>query len=110
MFTVITNKIGLGSFVVLCFTSIITICVEPDYDLTRTLKGDHVVPVVVIGTGPAGLTAGIYTVRGGFPTTIYAGELIGGQLTETSYVENYSGVKRVLGSDLMDTMLDPKLH
>ncbi len=106
MLAVFTNKSGYGSFLMLCLTSIMSICIEPDYDLARALKGDHVVPVVVIGTGPAGLTAGIYTVRGGFPTTIYAGELIGGQLTETSYVENYSGVKRVLGSDLMDTMLE----
>lgn len=77
------------------------------YDIRKALTPSHVItPVVVIGSGPAGLTAGMYAVRGGFPTKIYTGVTKGGQLTETSYVENYTGVKRILGNDLMSTMME----
>jgi thioredoxin reductase (NADPH) len=47
--------------------------------------------VIILGSGPAGLTAGIYSVRAGHKTLIIAGLKWGGQLMSTTLVENYPG-------------------
>ena len=47
--------------------------------------------VIIITSGPAGYTAGIYTSRAKLRTLIISGILPGGQLTTTSEVENYPG-------------------
>jgi thioredoxin reductase (NADPH) len=47
--------------------------------------------VIILGSGPAGLTAGIYTVRAGHKTLLVAGSSWGGQLTLTTLVENFPG-------------------
>ncbi|MBX9831145.1 thioredoxin-disulfide reductase [Candidatus Babeliales bacterium] len=60
--------------------------------------------IVVIGSGPAGLTAGIYGSRAGFKTLILEGNLPGGQLMTTTLVENWPGDLSVQGPDLMDRM------
>lgn len=61
-------------------------------------------PVIIIGSGPAGLTAGIYTARAFLKPLIFQGSKPGGQLMGTSYVENWPGIARILGPDLMIDM------
>lgn len=60
--------------------------------------------VAIIGSGPAGLTAGIYTTRGAASTIIFGGEVWGGQLMLTTNVDNYPAMPGILGPDLMVKM------
>lgn len=58
-------------------------------------------PLIIIGSGPAGLTAGIYAARARLQPLIIQGKKPGGQLMGTSYVNNWPGNINILGPDLM---------
>jgi len=60
--------------------------------------------LVIIGAGPAGLTAGIYAVRAGLKAVVLEKNIVGGQVALTPVVENYPGFSTVPGKQLMDIM------
>jgi thioredoxin reductase (NADPH) len=66
--------------------------------------------VVVVGGGPAGLTAGIYTVRSGLRTAVIERDALGGQVALTPIVENYPGFSQVGGKTLVDIMVSHALQ
>ncbi len=63
-------------------------------------KGGELYDVLIIGAGPAGLTAGVYCARKLLKTLIIS-ENIGGQAVESWSIENYMGFPKITGDDLM---------
>lgn len=77
----------------------------PDSD-AELVKTD----LVIVGGGPAGLTAGIYAKRSGLDTVIIEGQTLGGQVALTPVVENYPGFTQVGGKALVDIMVTHALE
>jgi thioredoxin reductase (NADPH) len=57
--------------------------------------------LIVVGGGPAGLTAGIYAVRYGLDTVVLEKNVLPGQIAAADLVENYTGFTAISGPELM---------
>jgi thioredoxin reductase (NADPH) len=66
--------------------------------------------LVIIGGGPAGLTAGIYAARSGLQAVILERDALGGQVATTPVVENYPGLTQVGGKTLVDILVTHALE
>ncbi len=72
---------------------------------------DYKTKMLIIGSGPAGYTAGIYAVRSGLDPIIISGSQLGGQLTITTEIENFPGFPNpVSGPQLMEDMRQQALN
>ena len=58
--------------------------------------------LIIIGGGPAGLTAGIYAQRAGLKTLLLEKEVLGGQIAVSDIIENYPGFPSISGPGLME--------
>lgn len=66
--------------------------------------------VIIVGGGPAGMTAGIYLARAGIKTLILERETIGGQIAAAINVENYPGFFKITGPELSSNMYDQVIN
>jgi thioredoxin reductase (NADPH) len=81
------------------------VSLQPITELAEELKGnreDITVDLIIVGGGPAGLTAGIYAARSGLKAIVLEKDVVGGQVTITPLVENWPGFQRIPGKQLMD--------
>ena len=62
--------------------------------------------IIIIGAGPAGLTAGLYALRSGKTVKIFEKESIGGQISTSPKVENYPSIKQISGMELATNMFE----
>ncbi len=62
--------------------------------------------VIIVGGGPAGMTAAIYAARAGSKVLMIEKEFVGGQMAATAKIENYPGFESINGVDLSQTMLN----
>ncbi len=72
----------------------------------RTVNNQKVYDVIIAGSGPAGMTAAVYTSRAKMDTLMVEKGLPGGQMTKTEDIENYPGYEHILGPDLSTKMFD----
>lgn len=67
---------------------------------------EKIYDVVIIGAGPAGMTAAVYTSRANLSTLMIERGMPGGQMANTEEVENYPGFDHILGPELSTKMFD----
>lgn len=77
---------------------------KPVLNIQNAEKATDIAPVAIIGSGPAAYSAALYAARAHNSPVVITGNKIGGALTETSYIENFPGRSKVLGTQLMSDM------
>ena len=69
--------------------------------------------LIILGGGPAGLTAGIYATRANLDTILLENAILGGQVRNSYTIENYPGFKKIEGSrlaDIIQSQADSQYH
>ena len=66
--------------------------------------------IIIVGAGPAGLSAAIYARRAGMDTVIYEGEMYGGQIVNTPEIENYPAIAKISGFDFANDLYNQAIN
>lgn len=66
--------------------------------------------IIIVGAGPAGLSAAIYARRAGMDTVLYEGEMYGGQIVNTPEVENYPAIAKISGFDFAQDLYNQAMN
>ncbi|MCF7900263.1 FAD-dependent oxidoreductase [Candidatus Babeliales bacterium] len=72
-----------------------------DFSFESLKEKPNIVPLLVLGSGPASLAAALYGSRTNIRTVVIKGNQPGGQLTGTSYIENWPGVRKIRGTEII---------
>lgn len=70
------------------------------------MSNEHVYDVIIVGAGPAGMTAAVYASRANLDTLLIERGVPGGQMADTEEVENYPGFDHILGAELANKMFE----
>lgn len=70
------------------------------------MSEEKIYDVIIIGAGPAGMTAAVYTSRANLSTLMIERGIPGGQMANTEDVENYPGFESILGPELSNKMFE----
>ncbi len=71
------------------------------FNIDSLERKESIIPIAILGSGPAGLSASVYGARAGFQTVVFEGHLAGGLLTQTTLVENWPGSIEIDGPDII---------
>ena len=66
--------------------------------------------IIIVGAGPAGLSAAIYARRAGMDTVLYEGEMYGGQIINTPEIENYPAIAKISGFDFAQDLYNQAMN
>ena len=66
--------------------------------------------IIIVGAGPAGLSAAIYARRAGMDTVLYEGEMYGGQIVNTPEIENYPAIAKISGFDFAQDLYNQAIN
>ena len=67
---------------------------------------EEIIDVAIIGGGPAGITAALYAKRKALSVKVFEAKAVGGQTADAIWVENYPGIKKIRGMELMQKMAE----
>ena len=62
--------------------------------------------IIIIGSGPSGMTAGIYSARAGKKVLIFEENVVGGQIVNSPLVENFPSISKISGEELGFNMFE----
>jgi thioredoxin reductase (NADPH) len=84
------------------------ILLENNYTINKELleQSENISPIVIIGSGPAGCSAAIACGGQKIPAVVFAGDLIGGQITRPGIVTNWPGILDTEGSVIMENLIE----
>src|SRR5271170_893247 len=112
----VTYTAGLGMVAVIAYFMVVCDCECPRRDFDGHMRGEgqksismtalsgkeNMVPIAVIGSGPAGLSAATYASRSKHQTVIFEGHKPGGLLMDTTMVDNWPGQPPTMGPDIIE--------
>lgn len=83
---------------------------DSSISLDAAFEKKNIIPLAIIGGGPAGLTASLYGGRAKIHTVVFTGEEPGGQLVGTTDVQNWPAIKKMWGYEIMDLLTEQATH